>query len=99
MTESELKNKVKAAIKKRFPDLWVYKTADRFSSGIPDFLICAWGRLVAIELKAPHRPTKGDPIQEYVINAIVKAGGKAKVCNTVEAVLETIEEVKQDAIR
>jgi len=94
MTECDLKAKVKAAIRKRFPDLWVYKTNDRFTSGIPDLIICAWGRLVAIELKAPGKPCRGEPIQEYQLDAIVRAGGRANVCNSVDMVLQVIQGVR-----
>ena len=51
MTETQLKNKVIAWIKKEYPGAWIYKTSDRFTKGIPDILIIINGRLFAIELK------------------------------------------------
>jgi len=38
--ETALKRQVLAMIRKKFSASWVYKTSDRWQSGIPDLLIC-----------------------------------------------------------
>lgn len=84
MNENQLKTKILNYIRKAYPSYWVYKTSDRWQSGIPDILICTEGRLIAIELKIhPNKPT---PIQKYVLNAINTAGGMAVVCYSLDEV-------------
>lgn len=84
MFETRLKNIVIKYIKKGYSSAWIYKTADRWQSGIPDLLMCINGRFYAIELKAGrNNPTK---LQQYVLNKIRTAGGRAKVCRSVEDV-------------
>lgn len=39
-SESDLKRRVLTMIHAEFPNAWVYKTNDRFTSGIPDLIIC-----------------------------------------------------------
>jgi hypothetical protein len=38
--ESDLKSKCMRMIRNKFPSAWVYKTSDRWVSGIPDLIIC-----------------------------------------------------------
>ena len=84
-----MKNKVIQFIRKSYPDAWVYKAADRFTSGIPDLIICKEGLFYAIELKAgSNKPT---PIQNHVMRKIRDAGGRAAVCRSVEEVKQFIE--------
>lgn len=97
MNETQLKNKVKAMLKKEFPLVYAQKINDRCTHGIPDFLMCVCGRFVAIELKVKgNKPTK---IQEYHTNNIIKSGGIAKVCYTVNEVRETLKEVDNETNR
>lgn len=84
MTESELSRKVMKMLKKDFPDIWAYKTSDRFQSGIPDILLCKDGHLWAIELKRPG--LDATKLQRYVLNSINTAGGSAAVCHSVQEV-------------
>ena len=68
----------------------MYKAADRFTSGIPDLLLCIQGKFNAIELKVgSNKPTR---IQEFVMREIRKAGGRVSVCRSVEDVKCLIEE-------
>jgi len=84
MFETQLKNIVIKYIKKEYSHAWIYKTADRWTSGIPDIFLCIDGRFYAIELKAGrNNPTK---LQQYVLNKIRSAGGHAEVCRSVEDV-------------
>ena len=67
----------------------MYKSADRFTSGIPDLLLCKGGAFYAVELKVGRN--NATPIQEFVIRKIREAGGRVCVCRSVEEVREFIE--------
>jgi hypothetical protein len=89
LSEKNLKNKVIQFIKKNYPHIWIYKTADRWTAGIPDLLLCNKGLLYAIELKVgKNRPTK---IQRYVLKRIRSAGGRAAVCWSLDDVKNFLE--------
>lgn len=67
----------------------MYKAADRFTSGIPDLLLCRKGNFYAIELKSgSKKPTR---IQEFVMREIRKAGGRVSVARSVEDVRKSFE--------
>ena len=83
-SETNLKNKVIKFIKSNYPDAWIYKAADRFTSGIPDLLICKKGFFYAIELKVGSN--KATRLQEYVLRQIDRAGGLTAVCRDVDQV-------------
>ena len=85
MTEIQFKTKVLKYLKDNYPQYWVYKTNDHFTSGIPDLLLCAnGGHLIAIELKiGNNKPTR---IQQYVIDKINAAGGIAGVARNIDEV-------------
>ncbi|MFA5117093.1 MAG: VRR-NUC domain-containing protein [Candidatus Omnitrophota bacterium] len=95
MTESQLKNKVKKMIREEFPEVYSYKASDRWQSGIPDLLICAWGTFVGIELKTAEG--KVAPLQAYVIKCINAAGGIAGVARNVEDARQMILEARERA--
>ena len=84
LSETRLKQKVLAFLKAEYPQAWVYKAADRWTSGIPDLLLCVDGRFMGIELKVGNnQPTK---IQKYVIERIRASGGSTTVCRSVDEV-------------
>jgi len=90
MNETRLKINVLKMLKKKFPTAFVYKAADKFTSGIPDILMCVRGQFIAIELKIPgNTPTK---IQAYTILKIQAAGGLATYCTTVKEVEKFLHE-------
>ena len=88
LLETRLKNKVVQFIRTHYPSAWVYKASDRFTSGIPDLILCKEGLFYAIELKVGSN--KATPIQGYVMRQIVSAGGRAVVCRSVEDVKRLI---------
>jgi hypothetical protein len=69
----------------------VFKIADKFTSGIPDLLICFDGRFLAIELKV-HGNT-ATAIQQHQLDRIRKAGGRTAICHSVAEVKQFIKEV------
>lgn len=90
VNETVLKTRVLRMISKEFPNAWVWKTSDRFTSGIPDLLIINMGCHIFIELKTGAGSVK--PIQEFTIGQIKKSGGQAFVCRSVAEVKEVINE-------
>ncbi len=90
MTELDLKNSVRRAVKKLYPDAFFWKIHDGFTNGIPDLEIIIQGVHIFIELKTP----RGDiePIQEYTISKINASGGHAYICRSKEEVMEVIKQ-------
>jgi hypothetical protein len=87
MTETQLKKKVLAMVKKKFPDVWCYKVADKFCAGLPDIILCVpdnerIGRFAGIELKRPG--AKPRPLQSHIIEKINDAGGVAICADSVK---------------
>lgn len=67
-------------------DIWFTKVSDRYITGVPDIIGCISGHFFALELKRDEgKPSK---LQEYNIELIKKAGGKACVIRTVKEALE-----------
>jgi hypothetical protein len=89
-SEKRLKEKVLAMLRREFSDAWVYKTSDRWKSGIPDVLICRKGRFFAAELKAGNN--KATRLQFYVLKQIKRAGGRAAVCRSVDQVRDLLND-------
>lgn len=73
MVESQFKEKVKVSLKK-CPKLHFFKVSDRFTAGIPDFLVCHKGNFVGLELKIDDR--KVTEIQMHFGRQILLAGGR-----------------------
>ena len=84
LSETNFKRRVIDYLKREYPKAWFYKSADKFTAGIPDLIICLEGFFYAIELKVgSNKPT---PIQEVVIRKIQSAGGRAAVCRSLDEV-------------
>ncbi len=73
LLEAKLTKKIKKHLESLKPDVWFYKSSDRYSSGIPDFVGCYKGKFFAIEVKAPGK--KPRPLQQFVIDSIKKSEG------------------------
>jgi hypothetical protein len=63
---------------KTLPMVWFVKVQQITIRGTPDFLICVNGHFVAIELKKDRR-SRPDPLQSYILDKIVCAGGTSFV--------------------
>lgn len=74
--ETKFQNKVLSDLKK-LDNLWVLKTQEKTRKGVPDLLICANGKFVAIELKAYKK--NPDPLQQFELNCIAASGGASFV--------------------
>lgn len=86
--ESELKRAVFRMMRKEFPKVWYIKTADKYTSGIPDLLMVINGGVLFVELKTPKG--KVHLIQSTMIRRIEKANGLAQVCRSVEEVRDVV---------
>lgn len=87
--EDRAKNGVKALLKKH--SVWHFKPNINGMgvNGIPDFICCVKGRMLAIETKgAGKKPT---PLQQTKIDGINEAGGVAIVVT--EDRLESLEKI------
>lgn len=91
-TEGELTKKVKQWLSKQ-PDVFYYKSSDRYKSGIPDILACANGIFIAIELKKDGGTAT--PHQELFIKEVIRAGGLGSVCYTVADVSALVDEARE----
>jgi len=89
LSETNFKRRVIDFIKREYPKVWLYKSADRFTSGIPDLIICLEGLFYAIELKVGSN--KATPIQAVVIRKIQEAGGRAAVCRSLDEVKQFLK--------
>lgn len=90
MNEGTLNQKIREALEKKYgEDICVLKISDRFTKGIPDFLICFRGKYVAIEGNNPGLDP--EPIQEYYLNKIIRAGGIAINCTSVKEALDVFK--------
>ena len=94
MSETKFKLKVLKYLKANYPNMWIYKSADKFTAGIPDLIICRPpdGKLCAIELK--FGKNKATKLQEYVLENIRRVGGNAGVAYTIEEVVNIIDKDK-----
>lgn len=62
------------------PNSWFFKTSQRQTRGIPDFIMCVNGFFVAMELKATAKEglkaaTNAMSLQAHFLSQIQKAGG------------------------
>lgn len=80
--ETRLKEQVLRWLKTQ--KVWVYKTSDRYRSGIPDLLIVKYGHLFAIELKAKDGVVS--KIQEHTLKELSEYGAITGVCRTLQEV-------------
>lgn len=96
--------KVKEAVKRRLKDagIWWYCPVQNGMGvvGIPDFICCWNGRLLAIETKAPGKRANTSPNQDRRIAEIKAAGGIAVVIDDVrqlDTVLNGLNEEREHA--
>lgn len=93
MSESVLTRRIKTAIEKEFSpsEVFCYKTSDRFTSGIPDLILCVRGLFLALEIKtAKGKVTR---LQEITIRKINHAGGISLVVRSVKEAVNAVKEL------
>jgi hypothetical protein len=93
-SESAIQTAVIKKIKEKYGcNAKVYKIHDLCTVGIPDLLICLFGRFIAIELKKDSS-CKATEKQMYELAQIRKAGGLAGVMSSVDEVMMHLEKTK-----
>lgn len=87
--------RVKAACKKVLKDrgIWFYMPVQNGMGnvGIPDFVCCWSGRMLAVETKAPGKRNNTTENQKRVLNAIAEHGGLAVVVDDVSQLVEVLD--------
>lgn len=68
---------------------YTIKTADKFTSGIPDLIVCYKERTLFIEVKTPTGVLS--EIQKYTISKITEAGCEAYVVRDLQTLKEIID--------
>ena len=87
-SETSLKRKVLRWLFKEFPTAFIYKTSDKWTSGIPDIYMLNDGISYWIELKRKgKKPTK---LQSYNIDRLRKAGAIAFWADNIEEIKRRI---------
>lgn len=98
MTETQFKSKVIKHIRQNYPEAWIYKTCDKFTSGIPDIICCYKGRFFAFELKVRPNKVKPGGLQEHTINKINEAAGVALEIISTDQIDEVLKPFKKERI-
>ncbi len=94
-TEGEFKQDAAKWLRERYGrNIWFYPPSDRFYKGLPEFVICFYGRFVAPELKL--RDTYDpQPLQKVNARRIQEADGIAFVSRTMEEFKTSMERIRE----
>lgn len=92
--EAKVKDEVRKIFKDR--DIWFYQPVQNGMGrvGIPDFICCWNGRMIAIETKAPGKLDNTTPNQEKVMDEIRLAGGYAMVVDSGELLTKVLDAIQ-----
>lgn len=95
--ERWLQQEIVKRLKKMGPEVWWLKVhgGPYQRSGVPDLLICFWGRFVAVELKKPGEKLEATPAQKHELGRIAAANGLAAVVNSIEGWDEVVATARQ----
>lgn len=91
MTEEDrLKRKCQKWLKElcKSRGVWFYCPTDKFRSGIPDFIICVYGKFIWAELKSERG--KVSPIQAWTHDELVHAGAHGIVARSLDEFKEFV---------
>lgn len=92
--EGKVKRDIARFLDTLSPQLWYYKAQDRFTSGIPDFIVCYYGVFLTLEVKAPvDFVVRG--IQKHVARKITAAGGGAHIVHSLSETKELIRRIDE----
>ena len=92
--ETKLAAKIKKSIVAKYGGFWanihggIYQTV-----GLPDMIGCIEGRFVAMEFKTPQNQNGATEAQKKQIQAIIDAGGSARVITSVEEAFQFLDEL------
>lgn len=103
--ETKLTNQIRAAIKKRWPDIWTVKIAGGGYQqvGLPDLFIVLHGRFIGLEVKCPkpgesdeHARGRATALQMRTLWDIEAAGGLGAVVVSVEEALRVVAKAEPE---
>lgn len=83
--EGKVKNDIKKLLKKRGFYFFSPIGSAYGTHGIPDIIVCAQGRFIGIEVKAPGKEHTVTANQERHLQEIDKSGGVALIAASAEA--------------
>lgn len=77
--EARVKHAIKKMLKEEFPQVWTYWPVSNGmgAHGIPDMIMCAGGKFIGVEVKAPGK--KVTLLQANQLKAIEASGGTTLV--------------------
>lgn len=92
----EIKDYLDALIKLGWR-LWYQKISDRFTSGLPDFIVCCYGYFIAIEVKREGDKPKNHPWQDFALAEPIQAFTLQKISNADGncVAVDNVEDVRQ----
>lgn len=90
--ETILTSKIKKYIRENYPDAYILKISDRFTSGIPDLYV-AFGNGLSTWLEVKTPTGKIDPMQEHTIEQFNKRGIPSKRVHSVKDVEKHLQKI------
>lgn len=89
--ESRLQRKIQNAIKAEGYFVFKVHGSEFMMAGLPDLIVCAQGYFIGLEVKLPSTRNNTSARQDYVLDLINKAGGKAVVVCSPEEAIDVID--------
>lgn len=95
LPEAKVVNSIKVALKKEYPNIFIFKVHGGLyqEPGIPDLIACIRGHFVGIEVKTLNTMNTVTRLQQYQIDRINCAGGLAFVCCDAQDALNKVREI------
>ena len=98
--EKDLQARVRDKIKLMYGrSVWYYHPRTRVQQGVPDIILCFYGRFVMIELKKDLSKTNPSKLQQHNLDLAVMAGGEAFAAHDVEGVINELELIRKSQQR
>lgn len=89
--ETRLQRRIREALTKRFPNLFMFKVhgGPYQRAGVPDLIGCLEGKFIGLEVKVGKNDATA--LQAQTIEKIRQSGGTAGVVRSVEEAVELVE--------
>lgn len=95
--ESNFKAAAARIIKEKYgEDVWFYKVNDGCIKGLPDLILCFFGRFVGIELKNGQTERKAhEALQDVTLKRIQRADGFGFKARRMEDIFDGLEKIRE----
>lgn len=95
--EDKLKDRICDAIKKQYgDDVVFFKINDACSRGLPDVIMCFFGRYIAFEIKNGQTARKPhEDLQNHYLKKIRRADGFGMVIRTIDEAMEALKKIRE----